>query len=328
MLRTRITELFDLRYPVISAPMAMHSGGTLAAAVSRAGGLGTFGGINPAGPDWVREQIRQIRSQTDRAFGMGFITAFIPVFAQHFELALSERVPVIIFSFGEPGAAVGLAKSAGAKVVCQVQAIELARQAVESGADALIVQGNEAGGHTGTEELLPLLFAAREQFPHMPIAAAGGISDGRTLAAALASGADGASMGTAFIATPEAIEVPDSYKQRIVESDGFDTVYTEVFDIVAGLPWPPGIAGRVYRNRFAQEWHGREDELRNHLEELAPAFAEAEQRHDTDIAAVYMGTGARAIDAIRPAADVLRSVCDEAERLLRDPLDRADQTLQ
>lgn len=317
MLRTRITELFDLRYPVMSAPMAMHSGGTLAAAVSKAGGLGTFGGITPAGPDWLREQIRLVRSQTDRPFGVGFITAFIPVFQKNFDVALQERVPVIVLSFGDPQPCLGMAKQAGAKVICQVQTIEQAQQAVDGGADVLIVQGIEAGGHTGTTELLPFLASARRQFPDLPIAAAGGIATGRALAAILASGADGACLGTAFLATPEAVEVPDSYKQRIVESDADDTIYTEVFDIVAGVPWPPGIAGRAYRNRFAEEWHGREDELRRRREEVAPPYAEAEARHDTNVAAVYMGLGVGDIDAVRPAAEVLSAICDEAERLLR-----------
>jgi len=316
MLRTRITELFGLRYPVISAPMAMHSGGTLAAAVSNAGGLGTFGGINPAGPAWLREQIRLVRSQTDRPFGVGFITAFIPVFQKNFDVALEERAAVIVLSFGDPQPCLGMAKQAGAKVICQVQTIEQAKQAVDGSADALVVQGNEAGGHTGTMELLPLLASARGQYPDVPIAAAGGIATGRALAAILASGADGASLGTAFLATPEAVEVPDEYKKRIIESDANDTIYTEVFDIVAGVPWPPGIAGRAYRNRFAEEWHGREDELRRRREEIAPSFAEAEGRHDTDVAAVYMGRGVGDIDAVRPAAEVLTSICDEAERLL------------
>ena len=316
MLRTRLTDLFDLRYPVLSAPMAMHSGGRLAAAVSNASGLGLFGGINNAGPAWVREQIQLVRSQTGRPFGVGFITAFVPAFQAHFEIALEERVPAIALSFGDPGPLVAMAKQSGAKVICQVQAMEHAHQAVEAGADVLVVQGNEAGGHTGTNELLPLLATARERFPAMPVVAAGGIASGAALATVLKLGADGAWLGTALMATPEAVEVADSYKQRILASDGNDTVYTEVFDIATGVPWPPGIAGRAYRNRFAQEWHGREDELRARREEIAPSYAAAEQRRDTDVAAVFMGLGAGDVNEIRPAADVVRSICDEAERLL------------
>ena len=120
MLRTKITELFDVSYPIMSAPMSNHSGGRLAAAVSQAGGLGSFGGIHSAGPDYIREQVRYIRSQTDKAFGVGFITHLIPDWSQNFEAALDERVPVIAFSFGDPQRWLSRAKEAGAITVCQV----------------------------------------------------------------------------------------------------------------------------------------------------------------------------------------------------------------
>jgi nitronate monooxygenase len=157
----------------------------------------------------------------------------------------------------------------------------------------------------------------------MPVLAAGGITSGRALAAVLAAGADGAWLGTALLATNEAIEVSDAHKQRIVASDGTDTVYTAVFDIVDSkllpLPgWPAGIAGRGLRNAFVEEWQGREDELRARLDEVAPTVAEAAQRRDPDRTAIYFGQGAGAIDRIRPAADVIAQICDDAERILRE----------
>ena len=319
MLRTRITELFGIEYPIMSAPMALHSGGRLAGAVSQAGGLGTFGGINPyGGADWVRQQIRDVRSQTDRPFGVGFITHFIPMFPQHFEAALAEKVPVIAFSFADPQPWLARAKESGAITVCQVQTLEGAHQAADAGADLIVAQGNEAGGHTGTMNLLPFLARIVDQFPDIPIMAAGGIASGRALAAVLAAGAEGAWLGTAFLATPEAVEVPDAYKERIVQSDGQDTVYTQVFDIIQNLPWPQGIAARAYRNRFAQEWHGSEDKLRQRREEVAPLYAQAEERHDPETAVVYMGQSAAFVHAVRPAAVVLRNICEEAERILRE----------
>ncbi len=125
MLRTRITELLGVQYPIASSPMTNHSGGRLAAAVSQAGGLGTFGAIHPDGSDWVREQINYIRSQTGKPFGIGFITHFIPDALASFEVALEERVPVIAFSFADPGPWLQRAKDAGATTLCQIQTLRM-----------------------------------------------------------------------------------------------------------------------------------------------------------------------------------------------------------
>ena len=318
MLQTRITELFGVSYPVMSAPMTNHSGGRLAAAVSKAGGLGSFGGIHPDGPDFVREQVRYIRSQTDHPFGIGFITHLIPDWSQNFEAALDEGAPVIAFSFADPQPWLARAKQAGAITVCQVQSLEGAAEAVAAGADVLVAQGNAAGGHTGTMNLLPFLTRIVEEFPHIPVMAAGGISSGRTLAAVLAAGAEGAWVGTAFVATPEAVEVPDAFKERIVQSDGQDTIFTQLYDLIGDSLWPQGIAGRVYSNRFVQRWDGREDEIQHRKEELASDAAEAWARHDPGVASVYMGQSAASVGSIRPAGEVLEDICGEAERVLRE----------
>jgi nitronate monooxygenase len=319
MLRTRFTDLFRIEYPIMSAPMAMHSGGTLAAAVAAAGGLGTFGGVNPpAGEHWVRDQIALVREKTNRPFGVGFITPFLPAFEQQFQAAIDGQAPAVVFSFTDPLPYLPRVKDAGLRAICQVQTLELARQAVHAGADVLVAQGNEAGGHTGTMNLLPLLTSVLDAYPDIPVLAAGGIASVRSFAAVLAAGADGAMLGTAFLATPEAVEVADAHKQRIVQSDGQDTVYTEVFDMLGIAPWPKGIAGRVWRNAFAEEWHGREDELRERKAEIAQQLLAAEERDDLERTAVYYGQGAGAVNAIRPAAEVLRTICEGAERILRE----------
>ena len=325
MLMTRITRLLGLRYPIISAPMARHSGGSLAAAVASAGGLGTFGAVSPAtpiGPDYVREQIRAIRSQTDLPFGVGFITHCIPAAPENFEVVLEERVPVILFSFANPEPWLGRAKAAGAFTICQVQTIEAARIAAAAGTDVLVAQGNEAGGHTGTMNLLPFLVRLVEEFPQLPILAAGAIATGRSLAAVLAAGAEGAFMGTAFLATRESNEVPEAVKELIVHSQAEDTIYTQVCDIMNsalanGPPWPAGIAARLYNNAFVQEWHGRENELRQRLDDILPDYADARQRRDLNTAPTLFGESASFVQAIRTAEEVLCSICEEAERLLR-----------
>ncbi len=317
MLRTHFTDRLGLSYPIMSAPMSNHSGGRLAAAVSLAGGLGAFGGSNDLGPDWLRAQIADIRSQTDRPFGVGFITQLIADNPENLEIALEERVPVIIFSFSDPHPWLGRAQAAGAVTICQTQSLEGAQLAVDAGTDLLLAQGNEAGGHTGGMNLLPLLTGLLERFPHLPALAAGGIATGRGLAAVLAAGAAGASIGTALLATPEAVEVPEAFKERILLSDGQDTAFTRLYDRLGSRPWPEGIAGRVYRNRLVREWEGREAELPQQREELVSDVAAARVRHDPEIAAVYMGQGAGQVNAIRPAGQVVEEICREAESILR-----------
>ncbi len=317
MLKTRFTEMLNLDLPVMSAPMSNHSGGQLAAAVSLAGGLGTFGGTNDFGPGWLREQIAHVRSRTDRAFGLGFITQLIETNTTNFEIALEERVPVFVFSFADPGPWLPRAKDAGAVTICQVQSLELARQSVDAGADVLLAQGNEAGGHTGGMNLLPLLVALAEQYPTVPVLAAGGITTGRALAGVLGAGGEGASLGTAVLATPEAVEVPDSFKERIVLSDGQDTTFTRVYDLLGTRPWPEGIAGRVFRNRLVREWDERDAEILAQREEIASDVAAARANADTELSAVYMGQGAGHVNAIRPVAEVVREICEDAESILR-----------
>jgi nitronate monooxygenase len=320
MLHSRFTEMFGLDYPLMSAPMTLHSGGVLAGAVSAAGGLGSFGGIHLSNdPNWIRSEIEKVRKRTDRPFAIGFITGFIPFVEPLFEASLIEVPALIALSFGDPAPWIERCRSAGSRVICQVQTYAHADLAVEAGADALVAQGTDAGGHTGEISLLPLLAGVAERHPDIPLLAAGGIGDGRTLAAALTAGADGAWLGTAFLATPEAMEIDDVYKRLIVESDGADTVYTHAYNIVSGYPWPPGIGERVRRNRFTEEWADREAELRTKREQVAATRIGFSAISDEDVATreVLYGQSARFVTAVRPVAEVMRSICEEAERQLR-----------
>lgn len=320
VLETRFTELFGLAEPIMSAPMVAHSGGRLAGAVSAAGGLGSFGGIHPERePEWVREQVALVRELTDRPFAIGFITPFLAQTEAFLAAALEERPAAVCFSFGDPAPWAGRARAAGIKVICQVQDHETATMAVDAGADVLVAQGTEAGGHTGGMSLLPFLASVVERHPDIPVLAAGGIADGRTLAAALVAGADGAMLGTAFLATPEAVEVDDAYKRLIVDSDGGDTVLTHAYDIVSGLPWPAFISDRVRRNRFTDEWAGRDEELRSRRDEVARDTPD-DGRLDPDVHAIRYGQSAAFVDEIRPAAEVIRNVVDDASSILRSRL--------
>src|SRR5581483_11865815 len=182
-------------------------------------------------------------------------------FPHLYEIALEERVPVVAHSFADPAPYMESARAAGAKVICQVRGVEEARQAARAGVDAIVAQGGEAGGHTGTLATLPLVPQVVDAVAPIPVIAAGGIADGRGLAATLLLGAEGAWLGTAFLAASEAGISPNR-RQRVLAAESADTIYTSVFDIADGRPWPAGVAGRVVRNRFSDRWHGHEAELR------------------------------------------------------------------
>lgn len=319
MIRTRFTDMLGLGAPIMSAPMALVTGANLAAAVSAAGGLGTFGGIDPGrGPSWIRREMADIRARTDRPFGVGFITHFLPAMPELFDAALEERAPVIVLSFAPVGPWLRQAREAGARVICQVQTMDLVEDALSEGADAIVVQGTEAGGHTGTMGLVPFLTQVLEASGDTPVLAAGGISNGRALAAVVAAGADGASLGTAFLATPEATDVPAAYKRLIVESDGEDTVLTTLYDVVAGVPWPEPISVRTKRTPHTDAWQGRQAEVEDHLEELRaelPQILDLEH-FDPAVSPALYGQSAGSVDAVRPAAEVVRGLQCDAEALL------------
>lgn len=319
MIRTRFTEMFSLEHPIMSAPLGLaHSDGALAAAVSNGGGLGSFGAMNAArDPEWARQQIALTRARTTRPFGVGFISHFIEHFPTIFDAVMDERPPVVALSFGQPEPWLSRAKAAGAKVICQVQTHELARAAVDAGADVLVAQGNEAGGHTGVMAMLPFLSRLRETYPDIALLAAGGVGDARTLAGVLAAGADGAWVGTAFLASREA-PVSDAYKRLIVESDGGDTVFTRIPDVVFGLQWPESIAVRLRRNKFIDRWLGHEDDLAEQQPTIFPEALAAMQRTDPDEAMLLYGPTAALVDEQLAAADVLRKMSEGAEQVLNE----------
>ena len=335
MIKTRLTELLDLQYPIISAPMARHSGGMLAAAVSNGGGLGTFGGIDvlfSIDADYIRDQIGLVRERTERPFGVGFITHLLGHDDRNFDQVLDEKVPVVLFSFADPRPWLGKVKASGVFAICQVQDLDAARLAVEEGADVLAIQGNESGGHHGELNLLPFLAQALEAFPETPIVAAGGIASARSLAAVLAAGADGAWIGTAFVAVTEATEIPPALRNRILDSDGRDTVRSPIFDILAthiyqAPQWPQGIKARVRKNQFLDRWLGKEEEMLDQIEELVPQYVAAREAGVDDIAPSHYGESAGFVQRVQSAEAFMRGICAEAEdhlekaagRLSHDP---------
>ncbi|MEP7133193.1 MAG: nitronate monooxygenase [Acidobacteriota bacterium] len=315
MIRTRATELFGIDHPVFLGGMGAATGADLVAAVSAAGGLGIVGCAGRS-REWILEAARAIRAKTERPFGMNLL--LFEVDAAAFEAVLEARPRV--FSTGWPWPDQDLrpffsqARDAGSLVLHMVSTVSEAIRAAEAGADAIVAQGTEGGGHVGVMATMALVPQVVRAVSPVPVLAAGGIATGQGLAAALALGAEGALLGTRFLATPEA-PVAAGFKQAVLASDGHDTLLTEIPDIARGRVWP-GAWSRVVRNRFIEMWSGREAELRAHRSEAGAAMVRAFQEGDASGAALFIGQEAGLIDALEPAAEIVLRLVREAEETI------------
>ncbi len=315
MIHTRICDLFGIDHPIISAPMAGAATAELAAAVSEAGGLGLIGGTMGNNPDWLRAQIRAVRNLTQKPFGVGFISS-VPGLDRLVQVAIEERVPVISHSFADPTPYVAAAHAAGIKVIVQVQKVSHAKIAALAGVDVVAAQGTEAGGHTGYTGTLALVPAVIDVMGGIPVVAAGGIADGRGLAAVLMLGAEGAWLGSRFVASREAI-TEDWKKQRAVQAGTDDTILTKVYDLISDAPFPKDVGDRVLTNDFTAAWHGQDKEVMARRKELQEEWHTADQAGDVQISRVQVGSATGLISSIEPAGNILRQIVAEAEAILR-----------
>ncbi|ORB67391.1 NAD(P)H-dependent flavin oxidoreductase [Mycobacterium scrofulaceum] len=315
-LGTRLTRLFGIEHPIVLAPMAMISGGRLAAAVTSAGGLGLIGG-GYGDSQWLRREF-------DRAggarVGCGFITWSLARHPGLLDEALQRRPAAIMLSFGELQPFADLIRAAGVPLIAQAQKLDHARQAVDAGADVVVAQGGEAGGHgmpvRSTFTLVPdVVDLVADRSPGTLVLAAGGVSDGRGLAAALALGADGALVGTRFWASPEALVSPGAHA-RALRASGDDTFRTRAYDLVRELDWPAGYDARALGNAFLARWHGDEEGLAASLPEAVAGYEKAVAAEDFDTAAILVGEGVGLIRQVRPAADIVADMVAQAARVL------------
>ena len=288
---------------LVLAPMGLVSGGALAAAVSRAGGLGLIGG-GYGDADWMRREFRQAEGAR---VGIGFITWSLAKQPELLDLALSYKPCAVMLSFGDPRPFAEKIRQSGAKLLCQVQSLAIARQALEARPDVLVAQGTEAGGHGGERSLFALLPAVRDLAIDRPVLAAGGIADRRGYDAAVALGAAGVLVGTRFSAANEALTAAPA-KKRIVEASGDATVRTTVFDVVRGFDGWAGITGRALRNKFTDRWHGREAELVANQDAEGARYRKAVERQDFDTALIFAGEAVDLIDSVLPAAELVRRI--------------------
>ncbi len=313
LIRTQLTERLQLRHPIVGAPMGGVSGAELCAAVSRAGGLGMIG-VGYGDPAWVRHELALLRQMNLREpWGAGIITWSVST--DLLEEILDARPRVVMLSFGDITELVPRIKAAGALVMAQVQTVAAAEAARDAGADFIVAQGSEAGGHGARRATLPLVPAIIDAVQPVPVLAAGGIADGRGLAAALMLGAEGVLLGTRLYASHEALG-HRAAKQCLVDASGDDTARTRVFDIVRGLSWPPGYTGRAVRNAFLDCWDGQEQQLETAAEALRAPFYTAQQDGDIDTAMVWAGEAIDLIHELRPAGELVQVIAaDAATRL-------------
>ena len=314
---TRLTELLGVKHPIMLAPMDIVADGRLAASVSRAGGFGIIGG-GYGDEAWLT---REMDAAGDARVGVGFITWSMAKKPRLLDLVLERRPPAIMLSFGDVEPHAGKIKRAGAFMICQVQTVEQAKDAVANGADILVAQGAEGGGHGIARGTFALVPAVVDVARGVPVAAAGGVADGRGLAAALMLGADGVLMGTRFYATTEAAGAAAA-KDRIVAATGDQTIRSILFDIVRGNVWPAPYTGRLLRNSFSERWRGREAELMQHQAEEAARYAEARAAGDFDTAGVIAGEAVDLVTEILPAADVIERMVADAGSLLAGATNR------
>ncbi|HEY2791716.1 MAG TPA: nitronate monooxygenase [Micromonosporaceae bacterium] len=312
-LSTALTELLGVRHPIVQAPMGGSAGGELAAAVSRAGGLGMLGAGN-GDRGWLDRELAIVKGGTDRPWGVGFLTWAIDAAAVEHALAASPSA--IMLSFGDPSAYVPLIRQAGTRLIIQATTLDEVRQALDLGADVIVVQGTEAGGHGATHGRSTMAFvpAAVDVVAPVPVLAAGGIADGRGLAAALALGAAGALIGTRFQATTEALVDP-AITKAIIDGRTEKTERSTLLDIARGSNWPLIYTARTAGHPYLDAWRGREVEL------AADDGARQQYREDVERGAitplpVWAGEGLDLITEVSSAGDVVTAIAAQAEQIL------------
>jgi len=306
MLRTVICDLFGIKYPIIQGGMAHLGTAELASAVSNAGGLGIIGAANYE-PEWVRQQIRSTRQRTDKPFGVNIIM-ISPFVEQVIEVVLEEKIAIVTTGAGNPGTYMPKFKQAGIKVMPVVASVALARQLERAGAVAIVAEGAESGGHIGETTTIALVPQVVDSV-QIPVVAAGGIGDGRGLAAALALGAQGVQIGTRFVCSGECIAHP-KYKEKILKANDRATV-------VAGRAM--GRPMRCLQNRLTRQF--LEMEKAGASPEELGLFGRGrtymgEIEGDVDKGMLLSGQIAGLVKEVKPVKDIIDEIVTEAEAII------------
>lgn len=307
-LRTPLCDLLEIEHPIMLAGMGGVSFAELAAAVSNAGGYGVLG-MAGRPPEFIREQMRQVKSLTDRPFGVDLLAASPESLTASVDIIIEEGASAFIAGLGVPMPIMQKLKAAGLKVMVVCGAVKHAVKAEQAGCDAVICQGGEGGGHTGLVGTLPLVAQAVDAVK-IPVAAAGGLYDGRGLAAALALGAQGVWMGTRFIASTEA-HAGELYRQTIVEASDEDTVRTRCY---SGKPM------RVRKNAWVDDWESRPGDIQpfpmqaiqSSQAGVMGGIGGQTENLDPDKSCFAMGQSAGGVHDVLPAGEIVRRIMAEA----------------
>lgn len=319
MLRTRLSDFFEIDHPILSAPMAFAAGGKLAAAVTNAGGLGLIGGAY-GDEAWIEQAFADAGNAS---VGCGFITWNLnKALEQTPELLtaiLAKKPKALMLSFGDPAPFADQIVEAGVALICQVQTLKDAKHATQCGAKVIVAQGGEAGGHgekRGTMAFVPeVADYIAQHAPDTLLCAAGGIADGRGLAAALMLGADGVLIGSRLWASQEA-EVHPKMLKAAEQATGDDTVRSSVMDIARHLKWPERYTARVLKNGFTERWHNDISGLLQNADGEAAKWKEAWQAGDTTVANTFVGEATGLIKDVQPAARIIEDMIVQAESQL------------
>lgn len=304
-MKTRVTELLGIEVPVVQGAMARIADASLAGAVSEAGGLGIIA-CGGAPLDWVEEQVRIARSMTDKPIGAN-VMLMDPNAAQTAELLAKLRVDVITTGAGSPANYMQLWKDAGIKVVPVVASSALAARMERLGADAVVAEGTEAGGHIGELTTMALIPAVCDAVS-IPVIAAGGIADGRGMAAAFALGAEGVQAGTRFLTVDECT-ISDAYKERVIAAKDADTIVTG-----RGSGHPV----RCLKNKFARTVRKLEGDVAAYGDELEAMYVGSLRRAvegDVDNGTMMAGQSAALVHERATAAEAIARMIEEAEAL-------------
>jgi nitronate monooxygenase len=312
---TPLTALLGITHPILSAPMDTIAGARLTAAVSAAGGFGILGG-GYGDRAWLEQETTKLKGASN-PFGIGFITWSLAKRPELLDIALNAKPRAIMLSFGDPKPFAPRIKSTGALLICQVQDDAMARQALDAGADMLIAQGTEAGGHGASRTTLDIVPAIVDLAAgRVPVAAAGGIGDGRGLAAMMMLGASGVLLGTRFYASQEC-DGADEAKRIICEAKSGSSVRGIIFDLSRNNVWPAPFTLRSLINDHARRWMGREVELLQNVNAVAAEYAAAKAAGNFDIAGVFAGEAVGLIHDIPPAAEIVDRIVTEADQILQ-----------
>ncbi|MEV0492815.1 NAD(P)H-dependent flavin oxidoreductase [Streptomyces atratus] len=312
-LTTAFTKLFGVRHPIVLAPMGGSAGGALAAAVSRGGGLGMLG-AGGGDREWMTRELPLLAESAGKPWGVGFQTWAIDV--DTVDRVLEHHPRAVMLSFGDPSPFAERIRAAGAALIVQVTDVDEARQAVDLGADVIVAQGTESGGHGARNgrSTLPFVPVVVDLAAPVPVLAAGGIADGRGVAAALALGAAGALIGTRFQATHEALVDPSAVK-AIVAGRGQDTERNRVLDIARGSRWPSRYTARTLGHPFLDQWRGREAELAADPK-ARQDYRDAVARGVVPPLPVWAGEAVDLINDLPSAADLVVTLAEQAEKAL------------